>query len=70
MNHFHVRWVNSKLDWEAFETEEAAKAQGERLKRPGETYLIEAHDGDCQLCKKLKPGGLVRTNSDQGDSFV
>jgi hypothetical protein len=55
MNHFHVRWDNSKVDWEAFQTEEQAKAQGERLKRPGENYVIEERDGDCQLCRKLTP---------------
>lgn len=59
MNHFHVRWQNSQLDWEAFKTEEEATAQGERLKRSGETYVIEESEGDCQVCRKFKPNTLV-----------
>lgn len=58
MNHFHVRWGSLKMDWEAFETEDEAKAQGERLKRPGESYVIEERDGDCQICKKLQSSAL------------
>jgi hypothetical protein len=64
MNHFHVRWDNSKVDWEAFTTKEEAKVQGERLKRPGETYVIEERDGDCQLCKRLKSSALVLAKFD------
>lgn len=52
MNHYHIRWDNSKLDWEAFQTEEEAKAAAERLKRAGENYAIEELDGDCQRCKR------------------
>ena len=34
MVHYHIRWGNSKLDWEAFQTETEAKAVAELLKRP------------------------------------
>jgi hypothetical protein len=56
VNHYHIRWADSKLDWEAFVTEDEARAQAERLKRPGESYVIEQTDGDCQRCRKLRPG--------------
>jgi predicted metal-binding protein len=59
MNHYHIRWGDSKLDWEAFQTEEEAKASAEQLKRPGETYAIEQRDGDCQPCAKLNVEYLV-----------
>lgn len=54
MNHYHIRWGNSKLDWEAFQTEEEAKAAAEQLKRPGETYAIEQCDSDYQSCTKRR----------------
>jgi hypothetical protein len=53
MGHYHIRWANSKLDWEAFQTEEEAKALAEFIKRPGEHYTIEQLDGDCQSCERL-----------------
>jgi hypothetical protein len=56
MNHYHIRWANSQLDWQAFPTEAEAREDAERLKRPGESYEIEQVNGDCQRCKKLKPG--------------
>ena len=46
--HYHIRWSSSKLDWQAFHTEEDTKADAERLKGPDEKYVIEAQsDGDC-----------------------
>jgi hypothetical protein len=51
MNHFHIRWSNSTLDWEVFGTEEQARAEAERLKRQHESYTIEDIDGKCQLCE-------------------
>lgn len=51
MNHYHIRWDNSNLDWEAFQTEEEAKASAEQLKRIGEDYVIEKLDGNCHRCK-------------------
>jgi hypothetical protein len=55
MNHYHIRWANSKLDWEAFRTKEEARTEAERLKHPGEEYLIEELDGECVRCKEIKP---------------
>ena len=53
MNHYHIRWDNSKVDWEAFQTEEEAKAAAERLKRTDENYVIEKLNGDCQRCNQI-----------------
>jgi hypothetical protein len=66
MIHYHIRWADSKLDWEAFQTEEVAKAAAEELKRPGEGYAIEKSDGDCRNCKQVEaryvPLGEKKTN--------
>lgn len=48
--HYHIRWAGGKLDWQAFQTEEEAKADAERLKGPDEKYVIEAQDGACVRC--------------------
>jgi hypothetical protein len=53
MRHYHIRWSNSKLDWEAFLTSDEAQAQAEQLVRLGETYVIEEVDGDCPRCSSL-----------------
>jgi len=53
MIHYHIRWANSKLDWDVFQTAEEAKTTAERLRLPGENYVIEERDGDCQNCKTL-----------------
>lgn len=59
MVHYHIRWANLKLDWEAFKTEQEAKASAELLKHSGENYLIEELDGDCQRCTKLAKAKLT-----------
>jgi hypothetical protein len=53
MNHYHIRWDNSNLDWEAFPTKDGAVAEAERLKRVDENYSIEEHDGSCERCRRL-----------------
>lgn len=53
MTHYHIRWENLKLDWEAFQTKEEAKAVAELIKRPYENYVIEELNGDCQRCHRL-----------------
>ena len=69
MIHYHIRWANSKFDWEAFPSEEEAKALAELLKHPGENYVIEKLDGNCESCNSLAkakatiPQGDMRTAS-------
>ena len=53
MPHYHIRWSNSTLDWEAFSTSEEAEAQAQQLVRLGESYIIEPADGDCERCSSL-----------------
>ena len=48
MNHYHIRWVNSKIDWQAFQTKDEAVVEAERLKRPNESYSIEECDDNCE----------------------
>jgi len=54
MPHYHIRWSNSKLDWEVFSTSDEAQAQAEQLVRVGESYVIEQVDGDCPRCSSLR----------------
>ena len=49
--HYHIRWLpGQKLDWERFETAEAAHQRARELVRPGERYTIESFDADCRAC--------------------
>jgi hypothetical protein len=50
MFHYHIRWADGKLDWEAFPSEDEAKVSAKQLMRPDETYVIEQLDGDCPRC--------------------
>lgn len=54
MLHYHIRWSNSKLDWEAFSTPEEAQSQAKQLVKVEERYVIEQVDGDCARCSELQ----------------
>jgi hypothetical protein len=53
MNHYHIRWSTGTLDWEAFETEQAAAAAAKELARRGETFTIELLGTDCLRCHSM-----------------
>ena len=53
MTHYHIRWADSKIDWQAFPTKDEAVADAERLKQVDESYSIEEHDGNCERCQRL-----------------
>jgi hypothetical protein len=53
MTHYHIRWADSKIDWQAFPTKDETVVEAERLKRVGENYSIEEHDGNCERCQRL-----------------
>jgi hypothetical protein len=55
MNHYHIRWADSKIDWQAFQTKDEAVAEAERLKRLDENYSIEERNGNCERCLRLNP---------------
>jgi hypothetical protein len=50
MNHYHIRWGDGTLDWEAFRNEENAQKAANSLVLDGETYAIEQLDGNCSRC--------------------
>jgi hypothetical protein len=60
MSHYHIRWDDGKLDWEAFRTEDEAKAAARQLMRLDETYVIEQLDGECPRCASLQSERLSR----------
>lgn len=60
MAHYHIRWRDSDLDWEAFSTQEAAELRAAALVRPNETYAIEQFDGNCPQCLSLETRILKR----------
>jgi hypothetical protein len=62
MNHYHIRWANSTIDWQAFRTKDEAVAEAERLKRLDENYDIEERDGNCEKCLELIPKYSAREN--------
>lgn len=50
MIHYHIRWSNSKLDWQTFANKQEAKKSAEELVRPGEAYTIEEFGDECERC--------------------
>jgi hypothetical protein len=54
MNHYHIQWKDSKLDWQGFETQEEAEREAERLKRPGEKYSVVQQEGECPRCMEIQ----------------
>ena len=59
MTHYHIRWADSKIDWQAFLTKDKAVFEAERLKRVDENYSIEEHDGNCERCQRLNANTRV-----------
>jgi hypothetical protein len=59
VHHYHIRWANAKVDWQAFRTKDEAVAEAERLKRLDENYNIEEHDGNCEICLPLIPNTRI-----------
>jgi len=56
--HFHIVWLPSKnLDWQPFDTRQAAEEAGRELARNNETYSIEEFDtASCpsSACKRFR----------------
>lgn len=59
MNHYHIRWANSNIDWQAFETKDEAVVEAEYLKRLNENYSIEERGGNCERCLRLNPNTRI-----------
>ena len=52
--HYHIRWSDSKVDWQAFRTSEDAEIDAEKLAKPGETYIIVEFENDCPHCGAIR----------------
>jgi hypothetical protein len=51
--HYHIRWSDSKLDWERYNTRAEAEAGVRQLMRVGETYTVEEFsDSGCPRCRE------------------
>jgi hypothetical protein len=67
--HYHIRWSDSKLDWERFRTREEAEQAARRLARPGESFTLEhVEDETCMPCLKVSKRALG--NDETGDAEV
>lgn len=52
--HYHIRWSDSKLDWERFSTRKEAEEAAGQLVLPGETFTLEpVDDRTCVQCRGL-----------------
>jgi hypothetical protein len=65
VKHYHIRWSESKLDWEFFNTPEEAEAAATQLARPGETYAVEQFDDDCPRCRDMRDAAHAPTTIEQ-----
>jgi hypothetical protein len=55
--HFHIRWIiadSSRIDWEAFTSQDEAENMAKRLATSTETYAIEEFDGSCERCAMFR----------------
>lgn len=67
--HYHIRWSDSKLDWERFSTRQEAERAATQLARPGETFTLEyVDDKACMQCLKIPKGRSA--NDEIGDAEV
>jgi hypothetical protein len=48
-SHFHIRWNETTLDWECFNTREEAEERASFLKLDGETFAVEEVHSQCPL---------------------
>jgi hypothetical protein len=51
--HYHIRWAGGALDWEVFNSPDAAEASAKELARTSETYTIEKYGIDCPRCAAI-----------------
>ena len=51
--HYHIRWSNSKVDWQAFRSPAEANASARQLARQDEAYAVEKFEGKCWRCAQI-----------------
>ena len=67
--HYHIRWSDSKIDWERFSTREEAEEAARQLARPGETFSLErVEDSACMQCLDICKRALVNDKVDKRES--
>lgn len=65
--HYHIRWSDSKLDWERFSTRQEAEQVARQLARPRETFTLEyVDDKTCMQCLTIRK--RVLANDKIGDT--
>ncbi|MGH9574148.1 MAG: hypothetical protein ACRD40_11540 [Candidatus Acidiferrales bacterium] len=67
--HYHIRWSDSKLDWERFNTRQEAEQAARQLTRSDETFTLEqVDDGTCMQCLKIYERASGKTVDADGSS--
>lgn len=53
--HYHIQWSHmDHLDWERFDTVQAAEEVARSLVQPGEGFTIKAEGKDCTRCAVVR----------------
>lgn len=53
--HYHIQWsCTNRLDWERFDTVQAAEEAARCLMKPGEKFTIKAEGEGCPRCALVK----------------
>ena len=63
-SHYHSRWSTGKLDWERFETPDAAELRATGIVRKDESYTVDEHNEQCPFCAVWRARA---TKSNSGD---
>lgn len=67
--HYHIRWSDSKLDWEPFSTRRDAEHAAKELARPGETFTLErVDDKTCKTCLKFRKRGSANDKTTDAEA--
>lgn len=55
VTHYHIQWSHrDHLDWERFDTGQAAEEAARRLVQPGEKFRIKAEGENCSRCAIIR----------------
>lgn len=67
--HYHIRWSDSQVDWERFNTPQEAEQAGRRLALRGETFTLEHVDDEtCMYCPEIFKRALANDKSDDTEA--
>jgi hypothetical protein len=54
VHHYHIIWESGTVDWQRFDTREAAEVNARVLTRLRETYTIGEFDETCMKCNEME----------------